>query len=137
MWPDHSSSEKKKKNAGCLGFCRQSRLRICSAKKKVKVKNILSYCVILRYFQSMLNDILFCYIYNGVHLLNSWWGPPWIWGENTILLCAESTKNFPYPYPLHLFSPISNWLFPLVSKSLYRFSQPKKKKKKKVSLQAQ
>ena len=41
-----------------------------------------------RYSWSMKNDALSFHIYDKAHLLNSWWGPPWMWKEEAQSLCA-------------------------------------------------
>ena len=51
--------------------------------------------VILRYLRSIENCAPSSYIHGGVHSLNSWWDPPWIWEEGTPFLCTPRVpKNF-------------------------------------------
>ena len=51
--------------------------------------------VILRYFRSIENCAPSSYIHGGVHSLNSWWDPPWIWKEGPPFLCTPRVpKNF-------------------------------------------
>ena len=51
--------------------------------------------VILRYFRSIENCAPSSYIHGGVHSLNSWWDPPWIWEKGTPFLCTPRvSKNF-------------------------------------------
>lgn len=51
--------------------------------------------VILEYFWSIDNNDFFSHIHNNVHLLNSWWGPLWMWEEEASFhYTLRVLKNF-------------------------------------------
>ena len=61
-------------------------------KKKKKSKQDFSY------FRSTKNNTFFSHIYGGVYLLNSWWGPSWMWkNKASFLRSTRVSKNFSIP----------------------------------------
>ena len=61
-------------------------------KKKKKSKQDFSY------FRSTKNNTFFSHIYGGIYLLNSWWGPSWMWkNKASFLHSTRVSKNYSIP----------------------------------------